>query len=140
MRYKVALIVFALQFLWPGSVAFSLPRTDDLSAKLSKRVSSYNLGTVNFIQALLKVSSDFQIPMGISWVNTSATRASSSLSWKDAPVREVVETIVKTQPGYRVQMRNGVVHTLRWLHSNCTISLVPQDMLVSVLAEISSQG
>jgi hypothetical protein len=68
------------------------------------------LGVSNFVAALIRVSSDFQIPMGIVWLNAPLARAELSFAWRDATVQEIIEAIAKTQPGYKVQARNGVVH------------------------------
>ena len=59
----------------------------------------------SFVEVLVHVSNEFQIPMGIVWVNTPAARAEVAFAWRDATVREVIESIGKTQPGYQVQLR-----------------------------------
>lgn len=58
----------------------------------------------------MRVSNDFQIPMGIVWVNSPAARAEVPFAWKDASVRGLIDDIAKNQPGYKVELRNGVVH------------------------------
>jgi len=88
------------------------PTPDDLSSKLSKRVSNYNLGVFTLLRALIRVSNDFQIPMGIAWVDSPATRAELPFAWKDATVQEIIENIAGTEPGYQVCVENGVVHVL----------------------------
>jgi len=40
----------------------------------------------------------------------SGGRAELPFAWKGATVQEIIESIAQTQPGYRVQIRNGVVH------------------------------
>lgn len=110
MVVRTTFLIFALQFslLIPAT---SRPQTpESLSTKLSKRLTNYNLGTCNFVDALVQVSSEFQIPMGIAWIGTPAARAEVPFLWKEVTVREVIEAIAKQQPGYSVQVRNGVVH------------------------------
>jgi hypothetical protein len=110
MLARIALFLFALQPVWAVSAASASPATDDLSAKLSKRVTNYNLGVFSLVEALIRVSNDFQIPMGIAWVNTPAGRAELPFAWKNATVQEIIEAIAKTQPSYQVRVKNGVVH------------------------------
>jgi|SRR5579885_47686 hypothetical protein len=83
---------------------------DDLALKLSKRVSNYNLGVSNLVEALIRVSNEFQIPMGIAWVNSPSARAEMPFAWKDATIEEIIHAIANTQPGYQAQVRNGVLH------------------------------
>ena len=85
---------------------------DDLTAKLSKRVTNYNLGVYSFAEALIRVSNDYQIPMGIAWVNNPSGRSELPFTWKNATVREIIDAIAKTQPGYDVQFKNGIVRVL----------------------------
>ena len=110
MLGKFVLLLLVFQSSWMVSLASGSPLPDDLTVKLSKHVTNYNLGVFNFLEALIRVSNDFQIPMGIVWVNSPAERAELPFAWKDATVQEIIEGIAKTQPGYRVQVKNGVVH------------------------------
>src|SRR5712692_6379653 len=110
MLAKTALLLVAFQSSWMVPVGSGSPLPDDLTVKLSKHVTNYNLGVFNFLEALIRVSNDFQIPMGIVWVNSPAERAELPFAWKDATVREIIEGIAQTQPGYQVQIKNGVVH------------------------------
>jgi hypothetical protein len=110
MLRKIAFLLLAFQSSWMVPVAFGTPAPDDLTIKLSRHVTNYNLGVFNFLEALIRVSNDFQIPMGIVWVSTSAARAGLPFAWKEATVREIIEAIAKTQPGYQVEVTNGVVH------------------------------
>ncbi len=110
MLRKIAFLLLAFQSAWMTPVASGSPLPDELAVKLSKHAANYSLGVFNFLEALVRVSNDFQIPMGIAWVDTPAARAELPFAWKDATVREIIEAIAKTQPGYQVQVTNGVVH------------------------------
>jgi hypothetical protein len=110
MRGKTVFLLLTFQCLWMTPGAHSSVPQDDLSAKLNKRVMKYDLGALNFVDAFLHVASDFQIPMGIAWVDTPAARAEQAFTWEETTVQEVIQAIAKTQPGYQVQIRNGVVH------------------------------
>jgi hypothetical protein len=110
MLARIALLLFVFQSSWalPSLVASSVP--NDLNTQLGKHVTDYNLGSLDFVEALIRVSNDFKIPMGIAWVNTPAERAMQPLAWKKATVQEIIEAIVKKHFGYQVQVKNGVVH------------------------------
>jgi len=113
MLRRLAPLLLVFQSLWMPTRALSSAPPSDLGVKLSKRVSNYNLGVFSFVGALIQVSTDFQIPMGIVWVDTPESRAQTSFAWKDATILEIIQDIAKTDTGYQVQARNGVVHISR---------------------------
>jgi hypothetical protein len=86
--------------------------SDDLNTKLEKRLANYNPGVSNFVEALIRVSSDFQIPMGIAWVKPDGELEKIPFAGKQTTVLEIIESIVKTEPTCRVEVRGGVVHIL----------------------------
>lgn len=110
MRGKIVLLLLVFQSFWAAQIVPATLTTDDVSAKLDKRVLNYNLGLSNFVEALVQVGTDFQIPIGITWVNTPGARAERAFAWKDATVQEIIEAVAKTQPGFQVLVKNGVVH------------------------------
>jgi len=121
----------------------AVPATSiDLAARLNRRVTNYNLGVFNLVDALIRVSNDFQIPMGIVWVNTPAARTELPRAWKDATVREIIEDIAKTQPDYQVQVKHGVVHisqaTLIADRENFLKQKIPAFELHDTLVEVAS--
>ena len=84
-------------------------KSDDLNQKLSFRVP---VGRVEgtFVEALGKTARAFNIPMGISSVNTASSRRKRVVEYKDATVLQIIEDIAKTEPGYEVRAENQVVH------------------------------
>jgi hypothetical protein len=111
MFEKVALLLLA-PLLLVGHLASCSTQPGELTSKLGASVHDYNLTANNFLDGLTHVGSEFQVPMGIEWMNTPATRASFSLHWNAATVGEIIETITHTQPGYEVQLSHGIVHIL----------------------------
>jgi hypothetical protein len=103
-------IVLILTGLISG--ASSLPQADkpdDLNQKLSFRVPDGRVeGT--FVDALGETARVFNIPMGISFVNTASSQRKRAVEYKDATVLEIIEDIAKTEPGYEVRIANNVVH------------------------------
>lgn len=110
MLRKTAILVLVLQSFWFLSVAMGTQATDELTTKLHKRTANYSLVGFNFAEALIRVSSDFRIPMGFTWVNTPAARAEIPFAWKDTTVQEIIESIAKKQPGYHVDVGDALVH------------------------------
>jgi hypothetical protein len=110
MLAKLLLILLTFQSLCMTSAASAARLSDDINVRLNKQLTNYNLGLFSFVEALIRVGSEFQIPMGITWVNTPTAKATLPFAWKNATVQEVIEAIAKTQPGYQVQVKNGVLH------------------------------
>lgn len=110
MGTKIALFLLLFQTSWVLRASAGPRQPEDLDAKLRVIVHNHQLQASNFVEALTRAASQFQVPIGIEWVNTSRAKARVTLSWKDATVREIFDAIVKTQPDYEMQAKNGVVH------------------------------
>jgi hypothetical protein len=80
-----------------------------LQVKLGATVSRYSISESDLPSALIAVASEFELPMGIEWV-TPGVPHPVELSWERATVREVVESIVRNEPGYELKTTDGVVH------------------------------
>jgi hypothetical protein len=76
LRCFAALLLVAI---WSPSALPQSPisKRDDVAAKLGKGVANYDLGSFNLVGALVKVSNDFEIPMGIFPFPTRKRRNSS---------------------------------------------------------------
>jgi hypothetical protein len=83
--------------------------SQDFEAKLGKRPPGYELGSINFVEALVRVSCDFQIPLGIAWINAPKEKEKVPFAWKQATVQEIIQSIVGSDPNYQVQFKNGVI-------------------------------
>lgn|SRR5208282_387502 len=110
MEYLRATLLLLLGGTWlanqapPQSV-----QSGDLPAQLHATVRSYRLQKINFVEALVQVSSDFHVPMGIEWIPTPSSRAEVNLSWKDTTVAGVLAALVGAQPGYGMRVMADVV-------------------------------
>jgi hypothetical protein len=84
-------------------------KPDDLNQKLNYRVP---VGRVegSFVEALGERARVFNIPMGISWVNTASSQRKRAVEYNDATVLEIIQDIARTEPGYEVRIANNVVH------------------------------
>jgi hypothetical protein len=81
-----------------------------LAERLRTPVQSYTLKAGNFPQALLKIGSQFKIPMGIAWVRMPSALTKVDLSWKHTTVQGIIQAIVRTQRGYDVEIGESIVH------------------------------
>jgi len=110
---SLRLVLFAVVLCASSSLVLATPiASNDITVKLSEHIHNYNLGTFTFVGALIQVSNHFEIPMGIVWTDSPAAHAQLSFGWKEATVLQIIEAIAKTQPGYQVQVADGVVHVV----------------------------
>src|ERR1700676_174837 len=83
--------------------------SSDLTSQLSKKIDKYELDAGNFGEALVKVASDFQIPMGVEWEENSDGHARLKRSWKNSTALNILREIVSAQPTYKIDVRAGIV-------------------------------
>jgi hypothetical protein len=110
MLTKIALLLFILQTSLTPPTDSGLQRSEAINAKLQVNVLSYQLQANNFVEALARVASDFQIPMGIEWIDRPSARAKVSFAWENTTVGKVLQAVVKTQPGFEIVVGASTVH------------------------------
>jgi hypothetical protein len=81
-----------------------------LEAKFTAVSSSYSISAPDWLHALVKVASDFQLPMGIEWIKVTDNPIRISRSWRDTTPLAILQDVVKAYPGYELEASNGVVH------------------------------
>lgn len=82
----------------------------ELSAILNTPISEYHLVANNFAEALIQAADAFKIPMGITWVTTPAARTKVDIIWHGVTVQHIIEDVARSQPGYQLEVRNGIAH------------------------------
>src|SRR5579864_6208285 len=97
MTPKIALLFVALNGLLAPLANSNQETPVALDAKLHVTVHSYKLEASNIVEALARVAKDFQIPMGIEWVDSSTAKGNISHSWKDTTPADILNTIVARQ-------------------------------------------
>src|SRR5712692_74379 len=99
-------------FLLSGSFGStpSTASTQAIQAKLQSRVSTYSLRSEDFAHALITFADHFELPMGIEWVRSPETLRNVNLSWRDLTVSQMLQAIVNSQPGYKVETSGGIIH------------------------------
>ena len=110
MYLNIVMSLILLQAPGTTSASSGSQRSHDLDAKLHTRVGNYTLNADNFLEALAQVATRFEITMGIEWSKSPATLQKVRLFWDQADVQQVIETLVKNQPGYEFNIDNDVVH------------------------------
>jgi len=100
----------AFQLLCALSGSPSGGQVENTNSWLGASRHDYRLVADNFAEGLIRVAQDLQIPAGIQWVDLPTARVKVDMSWRDATGKEIVEAIVRTQPGYDLAVRNGILH------------------------------
>jgi hypothetical protein len=103
-------IMYAILLSTPASPAPQLQKPQDLQTKLHSRIESYALDANDFARALLAIADKFNLPMGVEWVTTAGTMQKVNLSWNNATVQQILDTVVKAQPGYSLEISGDVIH------------------------------
>lgn len=106
------LVAFAL-LLHGGNQSAQVGRpSEDLQTKLNSQVTDYKLEAGNFVDALAALAQKFELPMGVEWSRDQQTSRRVSRSWNSVSVRQIVQDVVKAEPGYEFSVSEGVVHVL----------------------------
>lgn len=112
MRPQFAIKAVALFCtLWcAGTAVARAQELAPLNARLRAHVPNYSVSAPDFPSALLGAAGKFKLPMGIVWIDTPSARMPVELSWKKASVREIIEGIARTQPGYAMAIKGDILH------------------------------
>jgi hypothetical protein len=109
MLKSILLALIAVSSVSPFAAS---QRSPTLQEKLARVVGTYALSENNFPTALAKVAQDFAVPLGIEWVKLPSDPKEVKLAWRKATVREILQSIVRTRPGYELKVDDGIVHVL----------------------------
>ena len=90
----------------------TLSRTENVRSTMSSWVQKYSLKANSFLEALTTAAGDFTLPMGVEWTVMPDNQAEFTHSWDSCTVEQIFSDIVRTQPGYEIHVRNGVLHVL----------------------------
>ena len=76
-------------------------------------VQNYSLDANNFIDALLKVSAQFQFSLGVEWVKSADTLKPVRVTRSHATVAGVIQAVVSNYAGYEWRTEHGFVHVFQ---------------------------
>ena len=99
-------ILLLILFLVAGS---TLAVGQDLESKLSQKTDFVPSAT-STKERLIEVARHYDIPMGIEWVNLTNAPASHSPLTKQSTVRDVINSILRDAPGYKLEIKAGVIN------------------------------
>jgi hypothetical protein len=103
MYMKILVAVIFLSFCSP------LLGQNSLDCRLALAPVKYVIRARNLADATARIASDFGIPLGIEWLDNPAS-VPIDASFELTPVKNILESVVRAQPGYDLDFKHGVVH------------------------------
>jgi hypothetical protein len=93
-------------------LVFCLPLlgAQSVQQRLQTKVQNYKLSEPTFLDALLKVGSDFKVPMGVELVKSQSVLRPVDRSWREATAMEILTALVRGETGYRLRVDDGILH------------------------------
>ena len=76
-------------------------------------VHNYSLEANSIIEALLKMSAQFQFSLGVEWVKSAETLRPVRVTLSHATVADVIQSVVSEYAGYEWRTEDGVVHVFQ---------------------------
>jgi hypothetical protein len=76
----------------------------------TEEVQNYTLEAGSFIEALLKISAQFQLPLGVEWEKTPDTLKPVQFSRIRTTVADIIDSVVVRYSGYEWRTEAGVIH------------------------------
>ena len=99
------LVIVASAWAQQSPVQTPNPATDE--------VQNFSLEANSFIDALLKISAQFQFPLGLEWVKTADTLKPVRFSRTNTTVKDIIQAMVSMHAGYEWRTEDGVVHVFQ---------------------------
>lgn len=90
-------------------VASSLAAGQSLQSKLAQK-TDFVPNAASTKERLIEVARHFEIPMGIEWVNRTNYPAPHSPLANQPTVRELIRSILKDAPSYKLEVKAGVIN------------------------------
>ena len=101
-------------------------------------VQNFSLEANSLIDALLKISAQFQFPLGVEWVKTADTVKPVRFSRSHTTVKDVINAVVSMFPGYDWRTEDGVVHVFQRDLMNDDRN--PLNIIIKSFDEFDEQG
>jgi hypothetical protein len=81
-----------------------------LEAKLTQNVTAFDSESSSTIDQLIAFARQFQIPMGIEWLQTTKEKPARPIHVNNASAQYVLHAILQQQPGYQYTKSDGIIH------------------------------
>lgn len=79
-------------------------------AKLAQRVERYNAAGRSLTDAVLDLAFEYQLPLGVEYVDRGAALRPIEIELRQKSVREILGALVATAPEYRIDFSGEIVH------------------------------
>ena len=80
----------------------------------SDLIPDYSLQATSFIDALLKIASQFRLPLGVEWIKSAGTLKPDSFFLTHTTVKDIIDAVVSTYSGYEWRMEeDGIVNVFQ---------------------------
>lgn len=79
-------------------------------AKLNQRVERFNAADRSLTDAVLDLAFEYQLPLGVEYVDRGAAVRPVTMELRQKTVREILCALVATAPEYRIDFSGGIVH------------------------------
>lgn len=114
-RWQIALALLASVLLGGARATRAASPQDEaaapnLESKLRQEVPDYTLTAGTFLQALARIAAEFRVPMGIVLVGSPEASRGVQMSWHRVTVKQGLDLLVKSYPGYELDVRGEVLH------------------------------
>ena len=90
-------------------VGRTLAAGQSLESKLSQK-TDFVPSAASTKELLIQVAQHYEIPMGIEWVNLTNGPAPHSPLAKQPTVRDLIRSILRDAPGYKLEIKEGVIN------------------------------
>lgn len=107
MTKQIVVIVFSLLMLM---VSWSSARAQSIESKLAQKVKTYDSESPSTLGQLIDFARNFQVPMGIEWVDKSEERAAAPVHARNTTTQRILQQIVREKPGTTFTLSGGIVH------------------------------
>ena len=117
MRSYPAILMFV--YLLTASTVASVPelgpsmtqgdRLPSLKSKLNSHIERFDSGGRPLIDSILELAYEYQVPMGLEYLDREAIRRPLAVKLQNKSVREVLAALVGEVPDYRVNFSSGIV-------------------------------
>ena len=93
-----------------GAIQPSKVFGQSLDARLGQRLTKYESEKTTPLEQLIELAQQFQIPMGIEWVDDSDDALTRSVNLRGTTPKDVMAQILAQKQGYTFTVEEGVVH------------------------------
>jgi hypothetical protein len=80
-----------------------------LKEKLENKIEHFETGGKTLVECVLDIAYQYELPMGIEYLDRQALSRPLDLKFHDASIREVLATLVRQLPEYKIVFSDGLV-------------------------------